>query len=301
MKRRLTALFAMAVTLTLGLALGRWSPWTARTPAPVLAASPTASPAPARLAYLHTAAEPWQAETDRALEELCRGWGWAYVSYDCQGDPAVQKGQAGDLLRDGGADLAVVSAAEAEGAAEWVKILGDNGCRVVSLGPETGGAAWGVTFDETDLAAAAADFLRGSKGVILLPDLAQDPRTDAIQTVFAQRDLPILETGSTWGDVDFGRDYLTAALERWPQADGVVTFSRTGALAAAQALEGRPEVRTLCLSCSPDLREDVAQGRLDAALTPSAQGAAQALKELLPLAAEGKRPGRVSLKIETVK
>lgn len=301
MRRKLTVLLALAVTLTLGLALGRWSPWTAPTPQPTLTASPVPGPAPVTLALLGASTDPWQAELDGALEELCQGRGWAYMSYDCQGDGRTQVAQAALLTRTGEADLAVVCAADPDEAAEWVQTLEEGGCPVVALGETVPGAAWGVSFDQTDLAAAAAEFFQGAKGVLLLPDLAQDPRTEVILTAFPQKGVAVLETGSTWGDVDFGRTWLAAALERQPQADGVVVYSRTGALAAAQTLEGREGIRTLCLTCSAELEEDVAQGRLTAALRPSLPKAVEALEELLPQVVEGKRPQTVTLEFETVK
>lgn len=300
MKRKLSVLLAMAVTLTLGLALGRWSPWTTPTPRPVLSPSPATDPAPVTLAFLGASTDPWQRELDGILEELCQAWDWDYVSYDCYGDQSVQDRQLGELIRGGGVQLAVVNTGTDKDE-ERVKALEDSGCRVVTVGRPVEGADGSVTFDETGLAAAAADFFRDASGVLLLPDLAQDPRTEALLTVFAQRGLPILETGATWGDVDFGRDWLAAALDRWPRADGVVVFSRTGALAAAQVLEGREGVESLCLSCSPELEEDVAQGRLSAALSPGLSDAEQALEELLPQVAAGQRPRPVALEFETAK
>lgn len=298
MKRRLSALFALAVTLVLGLALTRWTPQTVR---PALSPSVPPEEAPVTLASLGALSDPWWERVEGELADFCQKRGWAYTAYDCQGSGETQAAQAAQLARDGTADIAVVCAVEAEEAGEWVKALADSGCSVVTLGARVEGAVCGATYDETNLADAAADFLQGSRGVILLPDVTEDARLESVQSVFSQRGLPVLETGSTWGDVDFGRDYLTAALARWPQADAVVAFSRTGVLAGAEALEGRKDVKLLCLTCSPALEEEIAEGRLTGALTPSVQDGIEALQTLLPQVAEGKHPGSVSLKIETIK
>lgn len=298
MRRRLTALLAMAVVLVAGLAAIRWTPKTAL---PALSPSQPPQEAPVTLASLGTLSDPLWEEVEESLSDFCQERGWAYTAYDCAGDEAVQAAQAAQVARDGTADLAVVYAVAPQTAGEWVKTLKKSGCPVLCVGAEVEGAAWSVSCDETDLAAAAARFFQNAKGVLLLPDVAGDPRLEAVQTVFAQRELPVLEAGSTWGDVDFGRDYLVDALGRYPQADGVVAFSRTGALAGAEALEGRADVKILCLTCSSALEEELAGGRLAGALRPDAAQAWEALKKALPRIAEGKRPASVQLNIKTVK
>lgn len=298
MKRRLTALLAMAVVLVAGLAAIRWTPKTAL---PELSPSAPPEKAPVTLASLGDGSDAWWEEVEEELADFCQARGWAYTAYDCRGSALIQADQAAQLAREESADLAVVYAADGSDAAQWVETLEKSGWRVAAVGPKVEGAAWSAGYDETGLAAAAAEFFRGAQGVILLPDVAGDPRLEAVQTVFAQEGVPALEAGSTWGDVDFGRDYLVGALERYPQADGVVAFSRTGVLAGAEALEGREDVKILCLTCSDALKEEIDDGRLAGALEPSASQAAETLKEALPQLAEGKRPAGIELKIETVK
>lgn len=308
MKRRLTTLLALSVVLVLGLALIRWT--TKTTPKHDLPPAPApASGAPdMRLAFLGADTDPWCKEVEGELAAFCREQGWRYTAYDCRGSRDIQARQVGELLRAGGADIAVLYTAmtpEDESAREeWVKTLCDGGCRVVTLGKKTGEESQAVCHigvTEEALLTAAADFFQDSAGgVLLMPDVSQDARTEAALTVFPQKGLPIAEMGSTWGSVDFARDYVTGALERHPQVEGVVTFSRTGVLGAAEALADRAGVKILCLTYSPALKNEMEQGRLDAALTPSTQEAVEALQKALPKVAKGERPGDTELKVECV-
>lgn len=306
MRRRLGALLALALTLTLGLALGRWSPREAR---PSLAPAPTAERPQVTLAFLGSSVDPWCAPLYDAVEELCRERGWGCVSYDCLGRTDSQAGQVEDLLRGGGVQVAVLC--PAEGGAEldgWTQALDRAGIRTVTLSARTGAPANGrekahIGVPEEDLLAAAAEcFAEEPGGVLLVSDVAEDPRVDAAYRAFEEAGVPILEEGRTWGGVELARDYVAQALERHPNAAGVVTCSRTGALGTAQALEEMETttLKTLCLTCSPALLEDVAQGRLDMALTPTVTQAAEALAEALPRVVRGETPGLIPLEVQRV-
>lgn len=308
MRRRLTTLLVLSVILVLGLALIRWT--TKTTPKHDLPPAPTSSSggSAVSLAFLGADTDPWCKEVGGELAAFCREQGWRYTAYDCRGSQDIQAGQVGELLRAGGTDVVVLYTAMTPGdeavCEERVKTLCDGGCRVVTLGKkagETTPAACHIGITEEALLTAAADFFQDAAGgVLLMPDVSQDARTEAALTVFPQKGLLIAELGSTWGSVDFTRDYVTGALERHPQVGGVVTFSRTGVLGTAQALAERTGVKILCLTFSPALEDEMEQGRLDAALTSSTQEAVEALQKALPKVVKGEKLADIELKVECV-
>ncbi len=185
MRRRLTTLLVLSVVLVLGLALIRWPAKTV--PKPDLSPVPAPSAPAVSLAFLGADTDPWCKEVEEELAVFCREQGWRYTAYDCRGSQAIQAGQVGELLRAGGTDVAVLYTAmtpgDEEAREEWVKSLHDGGCKVVTLGKRVGETTPAVchigTTEETLLTAAADFFQDSTGGVLVLPDVSQDARTEA--------------------------------------------------------------------------------------------------------------------------
>ncbi len=302
MKKRPSALAALLALLLVLAGCGG-------APQPSPSPSPSPTEPPSVLALFTTSHDPWYAAAAEAGRTWAAEHGWQVVEYDCAGTGTTRTLQVEDFLRGEKADLAVVYGLEGTQAlAAQTKALSEGGVPVLAVSREYDPssipqAVCAIGPDREDLAQAALDYFQplGSSGVLLLPDLQEDPREGAVADAFWAGDVPILELAYTWGGAEFARDYLLDALPRFPRAAGVVCFSHSGTAGAYEALgalEGERDFRVLCLDCSAQLLAALESGEVDALLAVSAQEAGELLTAALDEAAQGKRPGPKTLEVK---
>lgn len=298
MKQRFFALCAAAVLAVCCLGLVRLL---GAPKAPDVLPAPSAAPAGRpTLAFFGDGTDPWCQEVSDGLDRWADEQGWALIAYDCKGNPTAQKGQVEDLARREKADVAVLyPAGDGEQLAGWVETLSEAKVPVVALSRHSldgiENVACRVCPEEGEPYASVARWSSG--GILLLADLSDDPAVEITREALEDSGLRVLDYGACWGNEDYAADYLTRALERYPQAGGVVAFSRAGALGAKSALGDR-DVPVLCLECGPAVEEDLALGRLDAAVEVSAQSALEALETCIPEVKSGEAEGLYPLDVQ---
>lgn len=260
--------------------------------------TPSAVPSPSgtpddrpTLALFGDGTDAWSREVLDGLGRWAGEQGWELIAYDCNGSATAQQGQVENLARMEKADAAVLCpVGDAEQLAGWVETLGRAEVPVVVLSRRSVGDAPGaaslVCPEDGEPFAAVAGYFQGRGGLLLLADLPDDPVVETAREALEANGARVLDYGACWGAEDYAKDYLTQALERFPQAGGVVAFSRAGALGAKAALGDR-DTPVLCLEYGPAVEEDLALGRMDAAVEVSASDAIQALETCVPAVRSG--------------
>lgn len=297
-------LVAMGLALMLALGLCGCGPEKPEEPDP----TPTPEPAPV-LAFFGASTLPWSENSREWTTQWCEAEGWTLVEYDCLGLGSTRDIQIGDLLRSGGADLAVLCAlGDWESLNAQAAALAEGGVDVITLSDSplepTESALCCLGPDEGELWGAASAFFRweiDNARVVILRDSAAGQLGSAAQAALETAGVTVLEEVFTWGSVEYGQQFLADALARHGQVTGVLCFSRTGALAAQAALVEtgrREEVKTLCLDSSQRLLEDLERGELDGLATINARATAQALETALTQIAQGKVPVGGALGVE---
>ena len=272
-------------------------------------ASPTDSPAPTPvLAFFGASNQPWCQDLAEGVGDWCGREGWELIEYDCVGLDSTQAVQVDDLLRSGGADLAVLCAVGSQEELEArTDALTKGGVATVTLShrpmdkPEKALCHLGP--DREGFWSAASVFFRWEEEkaqVLLLRDTEDDPLEEGAAQALEATGAAVLEEVYTWGDVGYAQMFLALALDNHSGASGVLCFSRTGALGAREALDeaGRDDVRLLCLDDTKALRELVEQGELDALATVNARALTERLEEALTQAAQGQTPESKPLGVE---
>ncbi len=254
--------------------------------------APPVTPAPSAarsdrpvLAFFGDGTDPWCEAVSDGLDAWADEQGWDLLRYDCRGNPNARKGQVEDLTRLERADVAVLyGVGDAQQLTEWVEALREARVPAVVLSRQSladvPGAACRVSPEDGELYAAIADCFPGG-GLLLLADVPDDPRVEVAREALEDSGAEVLDYGACWGMEEYAASYLDGALARYPRAGGVVAFSRTGALGAKSALGDR-DVTVLCMDYGPAVEEDLALGRLDAAVEAPAQSALQALETCIP-------------------
>lgn len=289
MKQRFFALCALVALVGCGLAGARLfgragTPGAAPSPSPHRADRPV-------LALFGSSSDPWWESVSDGLERWAEDRGWDLIAYDCKGNPTAQQGQVEDLARTERADAAVVYPVGDSGQlAAWAETLDRAKVPVAVLSRRSLGETEHVTSrvcpeEGEPFAAIAGWFDRGGE-LLLLADLPDDPGVETAREALEAKGARVLDYGACWGSEDYAADYLAQALERFPRPDGVVAFSRAGALGAKAALGDR-EVAVLCLEYGPAVAEDLALGRLDAAVEVPAEEALRALEDCIPKVRSG--------------
>ncbi len=288
MKQRLCALCAAVVLAVCCLGLVRLL----GTPgAPELLPVPSAAPDERPvLALFGASTDPWWEELSDGLDRWADEQGWALLAYDCRGNPTAQKGQVEDLVRREQADVAVLcGVGDGEQLAGCAQTLSEAKVPVIVLSRrsvgDVEGAACRVCPEDGEPYGSIADWF-GRGGLLLLADVPDDPEVETAREALEDSGARVLDWGACWGGEEYAADYLTRALGSFPGADGVVAFSRAGALGAKDALDGR-DVPVLCLEYGPAVEEDLALGELDAAVEVSAQEALRALETCIPKVRSG--------------
>lgn len=288
MKQRFFALCAAAALAVCCLGLVRLlgTP-KARDIVPAPSASPDERPV---LAFFGSSADPWCRELSDGLDRWAGEQGWDLIAYDCKGDPAAQKGQVEDLVRLERADVAVVyPVGNAEQLTDWAETLSQAKVPVVALSRQSlevvEHVACRVCPEAGEPYASVAGWFHGGD-LLLLADLPDDPGVETAREALEDNGARVMDYGACWGNETYAADYVTQALERFSRADGVVAFSRAGALGAGDAA-GDEDVTVLCLEYGPAVEEDLALGRIDAAVEVPAQEALQALESCIPKVHDG--------------
>ncbi len=288
MRQRLFALCAALVLAVCGLGLVRLL---GAPKAPEVVPAPSAArPDRPVLAFFGDGTDPWCQEVSDGLDRWADEQGWALITYDCKGSPTAQKGQVEDLVRTEKADVAVLySVGDGEQLTGWAQTLGEARVPVIALSRQSLGdmenVACRVCPEDAEPYAAIADwFDRGD--LLLLADLPDDPGVETAREALEDSGAEVLDYGACWGNADYAGDYLDVALDSFPQADGVVAFSRAGALGAKNALGDR-DVPVLCLEYGPAVEEDLALGQLDAAAEVPVQSAIRTLGTCIPKVRSG--------------
>ena len=286
MKQRFFALCAAVALAVCGLGLVRLL----GTPeAPDVRPAPSAAPDDRPvLAFFGSSADLWWEELFDGLDWWAENQGWALITYDCKGDPTAQKGQVEDLVRTERADVAVLYTVGDE--AQLTRTLSEAKVPVVVLSRRSleavPGAACRVCPEVGEPFAAIARQFPAGSGLLLLSDLPDDPMVETARETLQANGARALDHGACWWVEQYAGEYLAQALERFPQPDGVVAFSRAGALGAKDALDGK-DVPVLCLEYGPAVEEDLAQGDIDATVEVPAQEALRALETCIPKVKSG--------------
>lgn len=293
------AAFLCAALVLLAFLLPPLDQPTAPSPAP----SPSPSPPATVVAFFGDGSDPLCAPLYAALRDFAKERSWRLISYDCKGSADNQLGQLQDFLRHETADGAVVySRLDQEELDRQVEALYDATDRVVTIGQQAGSSASRyvsahIASGGTPLNAAAAYFqkaLRGEEGVLLLSDLPDPDWEAACTNAFEDQGIAILDHGYTWTGEAYAQRYLETALEAFPEAKGILCTSRVGAEGSYKTLKDKgldDQVTVFSLAFDPAVAEDLALGRLDAAVTTSPAEVADLLEELLPQVLDGQRPG----------
>lgn len=272
---------------------------TAPSPAP----SPSSSPPATVVAFFGDGGDPLCAPLYSALRDFAKERSWRLISYDCKGSADSQLGQLQDFLRHETANGAVVySRLDREELDRQVEALYDATGHVATVGQQAGSSAGRyvsahLASGGESLNAAAAYFqkaLRGNEGVLLLSDLPDPDWEAACTNAFEAQGIAILDHGYTWTGEAYAQRYLETALEAFPEAKGILCTSRAGTAGAWNTLQEkglRDRVKLVSLAYDAAVGDDLALGRLDAAVTVSPREAAELLEEVLPSVLEGKRPG----------
>lgn len=275
----------------------------------VPAPSPTpASDGPAPVAvFFGDSGDPLCGPLYAALGDFAQEQSWRLITYDCKGSATSQRGQLADFLRQETADLAVVYSRLEQGELdEQVEALYNVTKRVVTIGQPASSSASRYVAAHISAANAplegAADYfkktLKGGGDILLLPDLPDPDWETACAAAFADSGVTIVDHGYTWTGEVYAQRYLETALEAFPEAKGILCTSRAGTVGAWNTLEEKGltgKVKIVSLSYDTAIGDDLALGRLDAAVTLSPQEAAATLKEVLPMVLEGKRVGAKAL------
>lgn len=271
-------------------------------PAPPPAPSPSSEPPATVVAFFGDGSDPLCAPLYAALRDFAKERSWRLISYDCKGSADSQLGQLQDFLRHETANGAVVySRLDREELDRQVEALYKTG-PVVTIGQQAGSSAGRyvsahIASGGEPLNAAAAYFqkaLRGEEGVLLLSDLPDPDWEAACTNAFEDQGIAILDHGYTWTGEAYAQRYLETALEAFPEAKGILCTSRAGTAGAWNTLQEkglRDRVKLVSLAYDAAVGDDLALGRLDAAVTVSPREAAELLEEVLPSVLEGKRPG----------
>ncbi len=299
MRQRLFALCAGVVLAVCGLGLARLL---GAPKAPEVVPAPSAAPDDRPvLAFFGDGTDPWCQEVSDGLDRWADEQGWALIAYDCKGSPTAQKGQVEDLVRTEQADVAVLCpVGDEEQLTDWVETLDGAKVPVIALSRHSlegvEAVACRVCPEAGEPYAAIAQwFDRGD--LLLLADLPDDPGVETAREALEDGGGEVLDYGACWGNADYAGDYLDGALERFPGVDGVVAFSRAGALGAKDAL-GNADVPVLCLEYGPAVEEDLALGELDAAVEGSAQSALQVLETCIPKVRSGEAEAFYPLNVQ---
>lgn len=293
------AAFLCAALVLLTFLLPSLDQPTAPSPAP----SPSSGPPATVVAFFGDGGDPLCAPLYAALRDFAKERGWRLISYDCKGSADSQLGQLQDFLRHETANGAVVySRLDREELDRQVEALYDATGHVVTIGQQAGSSAGRyvsahIASGGEPLNAAAAYFqkaLRGNEGVLLLSDLPDPDWEAACTDAFEAQGIAILDHGYTWTGEAYAQRYLETALEAFPEAKGILCTSRAGTAGAWNTLQEkglRDRVKLVSLAYDAAVGDDLALGRLDAAVTVSPREAAELLEEVLPSVLEGKRPG----------
>ncbi len=290
MRQRFFALCAAVVLAVCGLGLVRLV-GTPEAPdvLPVPSAAPDDRPV---LAFFGSSADPWCEALFDGLDRWAEEQGWALIAYDCKGNLTALEGQVEDLARREQADVAVLYAAgDAEQLADWARTLDEAKVPVVALSRRSleagvAGVTCRVCPEAGEPYASIARRFPAGSGLLLLSDLPDDPEVEAAREGLEANGMRVLDSGACWWVEQYAADYLGRALARFPQPDGVVAFSRAGALGAKGAL-GDADASVLCLEYGPAVEEDLALGRLDGAVEVSAREVLQVLETCVPKVKSG--------------
>lgn len=273
-----------------------------RPPAPSPAPSPSSGPSATVVAFFGDSGDPLCAPLYSALRDFAKERSWRLISYDCKGSADSQLGQLQDFLRHETADGAVVySRLDQEELDRQVEALYKTG-PVVTIGQQAGSSAGRyvsahIASGGESLNAAAAYFqkaLRGEAGILLLSDLPDPDWEAACTNTFEDQGIAILDHGYTWTGEAYAQRYLETALEAFPDTAGILCTSRAGIEGSYKTLKDKGldgQVLLFSLAFDQALSEDLALGRLDAAVTTSPAEVADLLEELLPQVLDGQRPG----------
>ncbi len=259
--------------------------------APDVVPAPSAAPDDRPvLALLGSSADPWWEELSDGLDRWADEQGWDLIAYDCKGSPTAREGQVEDLVRTERADVAVLyDLGDDAQLAGWARTLSQAKVPAVVLSRRSVGGVENVACrvcpEDGEPFAAIAGYFPGGD-LLLLADLPDDPAVETAREALEDNGLRALDYGACWGNEDYAADYLTRALDRFPGIDGVVAFSRAGALGAKGAL-GDADVTVLCLEYGPAVEEDLALGQLDAAVEVPAREALRALETCVPKVKSG--------------
>ncbi len=284
MKQRFFTLCAAAVLAVCCLGLVRLL---GAPKAPPLTPAPSSTRADRPvLAFFGDGTDPWCEAVSDGLDGWADEQGWDLLTYDCRGNPTARKGQVEDLTRLEQADVAVLcGVGDARQLTEWVEVLDGAKVPAVVLSRQSladvPGAACRACPEDGELYAAVAGCFPGGD-LLLLAAPPDEPRVEAARAALEDNGAGVLDCGVCWGSEEYAANYLDA----FPQAGGVVAFSRAGALGAKRALGDR-DVTVLCMDYGPAVEEDLALGALDAAVEVSAQSALQALETCIPKVKSG--------------
>lgn len=306
MKQRLFA-FCAAVALIVcawsGVGLLRERPGEAK-PSAVPALSPVQETQSATtLAFFGDSTDPWCQPFFQELEQWARGEGWELILYDCKGSAAAQRGQAEDLLGTEQARWAVVRlVGDQDQRDELVERLDAAGVGVVVLtgladGDLPQGARCAVGPDAQGAFTAAAEYFSGAERVLVLADLADDPRIELARQTLEEAGFQVPIPGASWGLEQYAADYVNwVFVEYQGPVDGVVAFSRRGALGAKGALAGNG-ARVLCLEAGEEALTDLALGRIDGVVQLSGQETLSELERVLTALNAGQSPKPQPVKV----
>lgn len=288
LKRRF---FTLCLTLALALALGclaavQWltAPRETADPAPAVPSAP-AEKGPT-LAFLGDGEDAWCAPFFDWLDRWASEEGWTLISYDCEGSAAAQRGQLEDLLRTERVDLVVLYPADRD---LETAPLPERDIPVVVLGAGDWPGTCRVGPGPDEPYRSAGDWFGRGAEVLLLADLPDDPRVEEARAGLAAAGVTVLDYGACWSSPVYAKDYVDLALARFPEPDGVLAFSRAGALGTGDALGEARKAKVLCLESGPEALEELALGGLDAVAEVPARSAFQALRLVIPAVLAGER------------
>lgn len=256
----------------------------------------------ATLAFFGSSTDPWCQPFFQELEQWAGDEGWELIQYDCKGSAAAQQGQAEDLLRTEQARWAVVRlVGDQDQRDELVERLDAAGVGVVVLtdladGDLPQGARCAVGPDGQGAFAAAAEYFSGAGRVLVLADLADDPRIEPARQTLEDAGLQVPVPGASWGLEQCAADYVNWVLEYQGPVDGVVAFSRVGALGAKGALAGKG-AKVLCLESNEETLADLALGRIDGVVQISGQEALREVERVLTALNAGQSPKPQPVKV----